>query len=93
MLQKLLIVGSAESTQNISQTIKANFFYGYNCIGYLSEEDRKLTGINYLGHPDELAKVLDQYKIEKEINTIMRGDQDTQLIKEKNYICKLTIEF
>jgi putative colanic acid biosynthesis UDP-glucose lipid carrier transferase len=67
MLQKLLIIGSAESTQNLYQTIKAHFYYGYNCIGYLSEEDRKLTGINYLGHPDALAKVLDQYKIEKVI--------------------------
>jgi putative colanic acid biosynthesis UDP-glucose lipid carrier transferase len=39
MLQKLLIVGSAETTQKLYQTIKANFYYGYNCIGYLSEED------------------------------------------------------
>jgi putative colanic acid biosynthesis UDP-glucose lipid carrier transferase len=48
MLQKLLIVGSAESTLKLSQTIKANFFYGYNCIGYLSEENRKLADVNYL---------------------------------------------
>ncbi|NDE10073.1 MAG: undecaprenyl-phosphate glucose phosphotransferase [Chitinophagia bacterium] len=67
MLQKLLIVGSAESTLKLSQTIKANFFYGYNCIGYLSEEDRKLADVNYLGHPDELAEVLKKYKIEKVI--------------------------
>lgn len=67
MLQKLLIVGSAESTQKLNQTIKANFFYGYNCIGYLSEEDRKLTDVNYLGHPDELAEVLKKHEIEKVI--------------------------
>jgi len=67
MLQKLLIVGSAESTLKLSQTIKANFFYGYNCIGYLSEEDRKLADVNYLGHPDELAEVLKKYEIEKVI--------------------------
>ncbi len=67
MLQKLLIVGSAESTQKLNQTIKANFFYGYNCIGYLSEEDRKLADVNYLGHPDELAEVLKKHEIEKVI--------------------------
>jgi putative colanic acid biosynthesis UDP-glucose lipid carrier transferase len=67
MLQKLLIVGSAETTQKLNQTIKANFYYGYNCIGYLSEEDRKLTDVNYLGHPDELAEVLKKYQIEKVI--------------------------
>ena len=67
MLQKLLIVGSAESTQKLNQTIKANFFYGYNCIGYLSEEDRKLTDVNYLGHPDDLAGVLKKHEIEKVI--------------------------
>jgi putative colanic acid biosynthesis UDP-glucose lipid carrier transferase len=67
MLQKLLIVGSAESTKKLNQTIKANFFYGYNCIGYLSEEDRKLTDVNYLGHPDDLAEVLKKHEIEKVI--------------------------
>ncbi len=67
MLQKLLIVGSAESTEKLNQTIKANFFYGYNCIGYLSEEDRKISEVNYLGHPDELAEVLKKHQIEKVI--------------------------
>ena len=67
MLQKLLIVGSAESTEKLNQTIKANFYYGYNCIGYLSEEDRKLADVNYLGHPDELAEVLKKYQVEKVI--------------------------
>jgi putative colanic acid biosynthesis UDP-glucose lipid carrier transferase len=67
MLQKLLIVGSAETTQKLYQTIKANFYYGYNCIGYLSEEDRKLADVSYLGHPDELADVLKKYQIEKVI--------------------------
>ena len=67
MLQKLLIVGSAESTKKLNLTIKANFFYGYNCIGYLSEEDRKLTDVNYLGHPDDLAEVLKKHEIEKVI--------------------------
>ncbi len=67
MLQKLLIVGSAETTQKLNQTIKANFYYGYNCIGYLSEEDRKLADVNYLGHPDELAEVLKKYQVEKVI--------------------------
>ena len=72
MLQKLLIVGSAESTQKLNQTIKANFFYGYNCIGYLSEEDRKLADVNYLGHPDELAEVLKKHEIEKVIVGLYR---------------------
>ena len=50
--------------------------------------------IQFLKYQDMIDEAnVNQYKIEKEINTIMRGDQDTQLIKEKNYICKLTIEF
>jgi putative colanic acid biosynthesis UDP-glucose lipid carrier transferase len=67
MLQKLLIIGSAESTQKLYQTIKAHFYYGYNCIGYLSEQDRQLDGIHYLGHPDELADVLQTQQVEKVI--------------------------
>ena len=67
MLQKLLIIGSAESTQKLYQTIKAHFYYGYNCIGYLSEQDRQLAGIKYLGHPDELAEVLRTQQVEKVI--------------------------
>lgn len=67
MLQKLLIIGSAESTQKLYQTIKAHFYYGYNCIGYLSEQDRHLAEIHYLGHPDELAEVLRTQQVEKVI--------------------------
>ena len=40
---------------------------------------------------DELS--VNQYKIEKEIKAIMIGDQDAELIKQKDYIVKLTIEF
>jgi hypothetical protein len=40
---------------------------------------------------DELN--VNQYKIEKEIKAIMIGDQDAELIKQKDYIVKLTIEF
>jgi len=36
---------------------------------------------------------VNQYKIEQEINAIMRGDQDAEFIKKNNYTCKLTIEF
>jgi len=35
---------------------------------------------------------VNQYKIEQEINAIMRGDQDAEFIKKNNYKCKLTIE-
>ena len=38
---------------------------------------------------DELN--VNQYKIEKEIKAIMIGDQDAELIKQKDYIVKLTI--
>ena len=65
--QRLLIIGTAESTKKLYQTITTHFYYGYNCIGYLSEEDLQFANVNYLGHPDELAKVLRQYKIEKVI--------------------------
>jgi hypothetical protein len=54
-------------------------------------DELKVQLLKYQDMIDEAN--VNQYKIEKEINTIMRGDQDTQLIKEKNYICKLTIEF
>jgi hypothetical protein len=54
-------------------------------------DELKIQLSRYQDMIDELN--LNQYKIEKEIKAIMIGDQDAELIKQKDYIVKLTIEF
>ena len=54
-------------------------------------DELKIQLLRYQDMIDELN--INQYKIEKEIKSIMIGDQDAELIKQKDYIVKLTIEF
>ena len=54
-------------------------------------DELKIKLSRYQDMIDELN--VNQYKIEKEIKAIMIGDQDAELIKQKDYIVKLTIEF
>jgi hypothetical protein len=54
-------------------------------------DELKIHLSRYKDMIDELN--VNQYKIEKEIKAIMIGDQDAELIKQKDYIVKLTIEF
>ena len=54
-------------------------------------DELKIQLSKYQDMIDELN--VNQYKIEKEIKAIMIGDQDAELIKQKDYIVKLTIEF
>jgi hypothetical protein len=54
-------------------------------------DELKIHLSRYQDMIDELN--INQYKIEKEIKAIMIGDQDTELIKQKDYIVKLIIEF
>jgi hypothetical protein len=52
-------------------------------------DELKIQLSRYQDMIDELN--VNQYKIEKEIKAIMIGDQDAELIKQKDYIVKLTI--
>ena len=54
-------------------------------------DELKIQLSRYQDMIDELN--VNQYKIEKEIKAIMIGDQDAELINQKDYIFKLTIEF
>ena len=54
-------------------------------------DELKIQLSRYQDMIDELN--VNQYKIEKEIKAIMIGDQDAELINQKDYIVKLTIEF
>ena len=77
--------------QKAQACIKTLQQWGFNVM-----EGKTLNSIskNYFSGTDEerlneLQAMLD----EKEIKAIMIGDQDAELIKQKDYIVKLTIEF
>ncbi|TSA57123.1 MAG: hypothetical protein D4R41_06870, partial [Sediminibacterium sp.] len=65
--QKLVIIGTNESIVKLHQTITTHFYYGYNCIGYLSENDFGINNLPWLGNPSALKEIIDNKKVEKVI--------------------------
>ena len=65
--QKLVIIGTNESIVKLYQTITTHYYYGYNCIGYLSEKDFGINNLPWLGYPNTLKEIIDNKKVEKVI--------------------------
>jgi len=65
--QKLVIIGTNESIVKLHQTITTHYYYGYHCIGYLSETDFGIHDLPWLGKPNTLKEVIDNKKVEKVI--------------------------
>jgi len=65
--QKLVIIGTNDSIVKLHQTITTHYYYGYNCVGYLSEKDFGINNLVWLGIPSDLKEIIDNKKIEKVI--------------------------
>ena len=65
--QKLILIGTASSIQKLSETLTTHFYYGYNCIGYVSEQDFNIPDLQWLGTTDSLAAVIDTHQVQKVI--------------------------
>ena len=65
--QKLILIGTASSIQKLSETLTTHFYYGYNCIGYVSEQDFNIPDLQWLGNTDKLANVIDVHQVQKVI--------------------------
>jgi putative colanic acid biosynthesis UDP-glucose lipid carrier transferase len=63
--QRLLIVGTPESTKELAETVKKHFYLGYRCVGYLSEVDAGVSDVPYFGHPTLLKGVIDHIAVDK----------------------------
>lgn len=63
--QRLLIIGTAESTKELIQTVQKHFYLGYRCVGYLSEVDGSVKDIPYFGQPTLLKGVIDNISVDK----------------------------
>jgi len=63
--QKLLIIGTEESINELTQTIRKHFYLGYHCVGYLSDVENKIKDVPYFGKPILLKGVIDKIKIDK----------------------------
>jgi putative colanic acid biosysnthesis UDP-glucose lipid carrier transferase len=63
--QRLLVVGTADSTREMIQTVKKHFYLGYRCVGYLSEADGGIHDVPYLGQPALLEGVVENVQFDK----------------------------
>lgn len=63
--QRLLIVGTPESTKELAETVKKHFYLGYRCVGYLSDVDAGISHVPYFGQPTLLKGVIDNIAVDK----------------------------
>ena len=63
--QRLLIVGTPESTKELAETVKKHFYLGYRCVGYLSDVDASISDVPYFGQPTLLKGVIDNIAVDK----------------------------
>lgn len=67
LLEKVLLVGSTSAALNFYDTIKTHKYYGYACLGFLDNEQKKLNGCNYLGKVDDLPSIIQSTEIDEVI--------------------------
>ena len=65
--QKLLLIGTASSIEKLSETLTTHFYYGYHCIGYISEQDYGINNLEWLGTAAQLGEAIDQHQVQKVI--------------------------
>lgn len=65
--QKLLLIGTASSIEKLSQTLTTHFYYGYHCIGYVSDQDYNIQGLAWLGTTNNLGAIIDEQQVQKVI--------------------------
>ena len=67
LLDQILLIGGTSAANDFYLSIKNNTYYGYNCIGFLNNEETNLNDCHYLGKIDELENVLQSHTVDEVI--------------------------
>lgn len=65
--ENILLIGATQAAKDFYDTINSHFFYGYQCIGFLDNDETRLNGCPYLGGIDDINKVLQEQVIDEVI--------------------------
>jgi putative colanic acid biosysnthesis UDP-glucose lipid carrier transferase len=80
LFDNILIVGSTPSALEFYETINRYYYYGYKCLGFLDNENKKLNGCRYYGTIDNLSMVLQTEPVDEVVIALPK--------KENTYIQK-----
>ncbi len=63
----LLIVGATPAAMEFYETINKYYYYGYKCIGFVDNQQKKMNGCPYFGNTQSLATILKSQKVDEVI--------------------------
>lgn len=65
--EEIILVGSTPAAKDFYDTINLHTYYGYKCIGFLDDENKKLNGCPYLGKIKDLSSILENSSVDEVI--------------------------
>lgn len=67
LFDNLLIVGATPAAMEFYETINKYYYYGYKCIGFVDNQQKKMNGCPYFGNTQSLATILKSQKVDEVI--------------------------
>lgn len=67
LFDNLLIVGATPAAMEFYETINKYYYYGYKCIGFVDNQQKKMNGCPYFGNTQLLATILKSQKVDEVI--------------------------
>lgn len=67
LFDNLLIVGATPAAMEFYETINKYYYYGYKCIGFIDNQQKKMNGCPYFGNTQLLATILKSQKVDEVI--------------------------
>ncbi|MDO8997126.1 MAG: undecaprenyl-phosphate glucose phosphotransferase [Sediminibacterium sp.] len=67
LFDNLLIVGATPAALEFYETINKYYYYGYKCIGFVDNQQKKMNGCPYFGNTQSLANILKSQKVDEVI--------------------------
>lgn len=67
LTENILLIGATQAAKDFYDTINIHFYYGYQCIGFLDNDIKKLNGCPYLGGIDDINAILEEKSIDEVI--------------------------
>ena len=78
LLDNILIIGATSAALDFYETINKYYYYGYKCIGFLDDQNKKMNGCHYQGNISNLLKVLQTQQVD-EVIIALPNSQNKQI--------------
>ena len=72
----VLLVGSTKAAEEFIDAVKKYYYYGYNCIGYIDDQDQLKKECTYLGNLNDLHTILRTTEIDEVFIALPTGENE-----------------